>query len=73
MMPNNGEKICLGEPAYEVGSLFRWSVGTAKATHSAFVLTDTSPVGFQDSDESPVVWEWQYQIHYLPYCKNNQT
>mgnify|MGYP001160002199 CR=1 FL=1 len=65
MMPIDGEKICIGEPAYEVGSLFRWSEDHPSVHPDAFVITDVTPIGQQLGEYSPVDWEWQYQVHYL--------
>jgi len=65
---NVGEKINIGEPVYKIGSLFGWR---GEGTHSpfplrdTFVITDVSPVGTQQCDTDPVIWEWQYQVYYL--------
>jgi hypothetical protein len=62
MLSSVDKKVYIGEPAFKMGSLFMWNL---LGDESPFVVTDASPVGVQQCDADPVVWEWQYRIHYL--------
>ena len=52
------EKIYIGQPAFKVGSLFL-------DYDAPFVVTDISPLGIQICEDDPMLWEWQYRLHYL--------
>ena len=60
------DEISLGEPAYKVGSLFKWNEKTTGCEASSiFMLGEVYPVGLQQTESSPVIWDWQYRVFYI--------